>query len=102
MIILTLISLSFLTATLAFFFQYCLKPNMIFHFYFIWLTKLELKHSLLHYISKPLGLCIYCNGTWIAITVFIYYYGFNPAIFLFLGSNWFFIHIIYNKLHLWP
>ena len=26
--------------------------------------------SIMAYLSKPLGLCVYCNGTWIAIILF--------------------------------
>jgi hypothetical protein len=51
------------------------------------------------YLSKPLGLCPYCNGTWIGIVVYIYFFGLTLPVILFLGINWFFIHIIYTKQH---
>ena len=48
----------------------------------------------LAYIAKPMSICPYCNGTWLAIITFIYLYGFNYAIFIFIGIVFFFTRLI--------
>jgi len=63
-----------------------------------WQTvKAKWYYRLIAKISKPLGLCPYCNSTWIAITFFIIYFGINWSIFLLIGIVWFFIDIIEQR-----
>ena len=40
------------------------------------------------YIVKPLGLCHYCYGTWIAIFTYISFVGLDIAIFIIFGVNY--------------
>jgi hypothetical protein len=91
---LTYMLISFSTATLGVCFYEFTKPNMIFNFYGIWLYNLSQKNKFWDYVSKPLGLCPYCNTTWIALMVFYYYFGLSLPIFLFIGLTWFFVHLI--------
>lgn len=51
------------------------------------------------YISKPMSLCCYCNGTWLSIIVFTIGFGFSWNLFLFIGTTWFFIRLL-DKYHL--
>jgi len=88
------ILVAFSTACLGVTFHYFLKPNMIFNFWVIWLDKMSEKNAFLNYIAMPLGLCPYCNTTWIAIVVFVYYFGLSLPIFLFIGLVWLFLHLI--------
>lgn len=53
--------------------------------------------NIMSILNKPLGLCPYCNGTWLAIILFIYYFGLSIDIFLFIGIVWFFIHKLSNN-----
>lgn len=52
--------------------------------YYIIITKL----------SKPLGLCPYCNTTWIAIILFLIYFKLSFNILLLMGITWFFVKAI--------
>jgi hypothetical protein len=88
-----------------------MTPGMIFNKYGNYLSKI-VKYSnickkynkskpfvyILSYLSKPLGLCPYCNGTWIAIIVYIYFFSLSLQIFLFIGITWFFIIVIKTKI----
>lgn len=72
------------------FFQLCMHPNMIFRRYYLWLTLLWIrnrrkKDRWKRWLLKPLGLCVYCNTTWIAIFYYVYAFGINPEILLFIG-----------------
>lgn len=113
--------LGFTVALLALCFNHYLKPGMIFNWYASWLLRHQANlefyqtnknksgftrlywswynyRNILGYLAKPLGLCPYCNGTWIAIIVYIYYFGISIELFLFIGIVWFFIKLLYNKL----
>ena len=59
--------------------------DMIFEFYFRWLNKFKRINKFTYYLSKPLGLCTYCNTAWIAIVVYFYYFPLGLPIFLFIG-----------------
>ena len=53
-------------------------------------------------LSKPLGLCRYCNTTWLAIIVFVLVFGVKLHIFIFIGATYFFvvaIEIMEKKLN---
>lgn len=94
-------------------FQAFMKPGNIFTWYGIWLNKVVVESKLetripinvdlcymkkaplwkriIAAISKPLGLCPYCNTTWIAIIFHIIYFGISFNIFLLIGIVWFFV-----------
>lgn len=91
---LTYMIVALATASLGATFHYFLKPNMIFNFYAVWLSKLSNKSKFWKYWSMPLGLCPYCNTTWVAVVVFIYYFGISLPILLFIGLVWLFLHLI--------
>jgi hypothetical protein len=123
-LMLSLILLGLGTASLELCFQHYLTPGMIFNWYAKWLDKKQdlvkemvgtykmrkfigfnrlavIKTSpqlIIGYLAKPLGLCPYCNGTWIAIVVYWYFFGLNLPIFLFIGINWLFIYTIREGL----
>lgn len=46
------------------------------------------------YLAKPLGICPYCNGTWLAIAAFILIFGLNLIIFILIGITFFFIRLL--------
>ena len=105
-------------------FQAFMRPGQIFNWYAIWLIncidkatkktkKKVLKKScyggsgwetidveanifykVIAFLSKPLGLCPYCNTTWIAIIFFIIYFEISFNIFLLIGIVWFFVKLI--------
>lgn len=127
--LLVYIVLGGIIATLEMCFQHYMWEGMIFHDYFKWLmriikmsTEKRLKwwihkfsngdvHTgtskitqwwyirLIAKISNPLGLCCYCNGTWVAILTYLLLFGFNLRIFLLIGTTWFFIKILDNKFN---
>jgi hypothetical protein len=104
-ILISLSIISIASASLAHFFQLCIKPGNIFSFWKYYLKNIEglvndykeyvnEKHNLdenellfvlpvkkptwfqyvMYYLKEPLGLCIYCNGTWINIILFLIIY----------------------------
>jgi hypothetical protein len=81
------------TASLAHFFQECLEPGMIFGRYGLWLQYIH-RHSWRRkdqwrrYWIKPMGNCIYCNGTWICIALFVLVNFEWPLLPLALGLNY--------------
>lgn len=103
-------------------FQQFMKPGQIFNWWAIWLEKMVEKATetrqikdykgwcdgkwkyksgpqiwyvkLIAKLAKPLGLCPYCNSTWLAIIFFVIYFGINWNIFLLIGMVWFFIYLI--------
>jgi len=77
-------------AGLGLFFQKCMEPNMIFRRYYLWLMLIWIrnyrkKNRWKRWLLKPLGLCIYCNTTWIAILYYLYKFKLNPELLLFIG-----------------
>jgi hypothetical protein len=86
-----LILLSILSALIGFGFNKMMTEGMIFEKYHDWLESLPYKPNpkfgkdvgaksyiyskFLYYLSKPLGLCIVCNTTWIGIIVSTIVYG---------------------------
>jgi len=111
--VLILFMYAFAVACLEMFFQFIMTQGQIFEPYGNWwkrqvrynrlLSRYGKKRtlvSLLAYISKPMGLCEYCNGTWLAIVAFLYIYGLTPFIFLFIGLVFFFIRIMAYKIKL--
>src|ERR1035438_1224358 len=83
-----------LIAGLSLFFQECMKYPMIFRRYFLWLVyhwrknwrkKDKWKRKVM--LLQPLGLCVYCNSSWVAIAYYIYKFGLNIDVFLFLGAT---------------
>lgn len=101
-----LMVLSLITASLAHFIQYCLKPGEILGRYGVWLNY----HWIYNWrksdrwkrpILKPLGLCVYCNGAWVFIVLLLVngwlYSGvisFFIGLFLGLGANYIWIKIL--------
>ena len=75
--------LSIISALVGFGFQRMMDPNMIFEWYHKWLEKFPYiydstwyldvraerykKSKFLYYLTKPLGICIICNTTWIGM-----------------------------------
>lgn len=112
---LQIILLAVLTASLSCAFHHFTGYGMIFNSYAKWLLSFDKGEGLywkkyisknqtrfgliMYYLSKPLGLCPYCNGTWVAIFYYILWFktvDFN--LFLLIGVNWLFIHAILKKL----
>ena len=105
-------------------FQAFMRPGQIFNWYALWLIKVveksteggivERKHwscdgepywaseikgphwfyKLIAKLTKPLGLCQYCNSTWIAIIFHLIYFGLSWNIVLLIGIVWFFVKAI--------
>lgn len=97
-----LLLLSLMTASLSLFFQECMEPGMIFRRYYLWLTYHWIKNwrkkdRWKRWLLKPLGMCVYCNGTWIAIQFYLYNFGPGVNILLFIGLNYLWIKLIKTK-----
>lgn len=101
--------IAFAVACTAQFFQFIQTQGQILQWYGDWWKKqVRFKRllesygykrplvSFLSYIAKPMGLCEYCNGTWIAI-IYSILIGYNIfEMVLFIGVTYFFINQI-NK-----
>jgi len=101
-------------------FQAFMRPGQIFNWWALWLLKMVEKSKkkeihpeyspcfdneeyyvnikwhirLIAYLSKPLGLCPYCNSTWISIIFFFILLKPSLTIFLLIGIVWFFVDLI--------
>ncbi len=85
------------TASLAHFFQKCQDEGMILDWYHTWAQKFPTP------IYKVISGCIYCNGTWLFIGLFIVivwrFAGFLPVpigLILGTGLNYFWTEVIYK------
>ena len=96
---------SLMIAALGLFFQECMGTGMILRRYYLWLTY----HWIKNWRKKDrwrrcplsfLGLCIYCNATWIAIFFYLHKFGPDLEIFLFLGMSYLWIKIIEKKINI--
>lgn len=117
--LLLLLLLAACVAMLGSAFQAFMKPGQIFNWWALFLLKMvdlssqkrtitaegcdhELTYDvnqywyirLIAFFSKPLGLCPYCNSTWIAIITFVLCFNLRLEILLFIGMTWFFVMII--------
>ncbi len=98
--ILSIIGVGFITASLSFFLQWLYRWNFIgirYITYLRWLRKkFKSKKAKKRWdnISMPLGMCVYCQSTWISIFTCILF-GLNPIYIIFcIGTNYFFIEKI--------
>lgn len=81
---------SLMVASLGLFFQECLEPGMIFRRYYLWLTyhwihNRHRKKRWKRWLLKPLGMCVYCHTTWLAIFYYLFKFGPEVELLLFLG-----------------
>ena len=110
--ILSLYLIAFAVACLEMCFQFIQTEGQILQWYGDWwkhrvrykrlLSRYGKKYPLvffLAYISKPMGLCEYCNGIWLSIITGLIMFGLQWYIFLFMGVTWFFIRLM-SKYHL--
>lgn len=93
--------LGLLTVGLVKLIELCLSEDMIFWKWtvllnYLWIKNWRKKDRWKRYFLKPLGLCHYCYGTWVAIFVYTFIVGIDIAIFVFLGS-WFLWLMIIEK-----
>jgi len=65
----TIVIFSFITACISIFGKYLINNSEIISWYYDYLHRLNKKNNLL---AKPLGLCVYCFGTWVSIFSFFY------------------------------
>lgn len=101
--LLRIVILGLLTACLTMFIEHCMEREMIFRRWYLyltyhWIRTWRRKDRWKRYILKPLGLCHYCYGTWIAIFTYITLVGFDIAIFLLIASNYLFIRLWEDKI----
>lgn len=92
--------IGFAVASLGHCFNHFTKPGMVFYWYGDLLERLYFTSAFWKYMVKPLGYCVYCNTTWIAILVYFYFFKPFLPVFLFIGIVWFFVHLINKKLPL--
>src|SRR6478735_7183784 len=108
--LLNLITYSLLTSCLAWFVQYALQPGEILGRYgllltAVWMRNWRRKDRWKRALMPALGLCPYCNGSWLAIAVYLLVIvqqmpentGFilkAVGLFLFLGANYIWTKIL--------
>lgn len=90
----TLILIGFLVACLELTFQMYMQPNMILYPYGVLLMKLSQKGEVMRHLMRPLGRCRYCNATWIAFYVYVYFYGYDLSVLLLVGITTLFVKIL--------
>jgi hypothetical protein len=82
-----LLLISFLAACVEIMFQEYMTREMILEPYFNILKKLYRSGKFGKWISKPLGLCRFCHGFWIALFIYFLYFKLNTNLLLYLGFN---------------
>lgn len=88
-----LIFYSLAVAGLCEFLQVCYKKNMIFHDYYCWIKKKNLKRQ--RSVYSILGLCIYCQAFWVNLILYPIYFQKVSVMFLFsLGAMFFFLELL--------
>jgi hypothetical protein len=96
---------SLMIAGLAYLFQECMKKDMLFRRYYLWLLSKWIKNwrqkdrwRRKAFLLQPLGLCIFCNSAWMAIVYYLYAFGVNPEILLFIGMTFIWVKVLIKKL----
>ena len=100
--VISILFISIISAFVGFGFNAMLQPDMIFDWYREFLEQLPVvrdrafpydsdhkyykESRILYYLTKPLGICIICNTTWIGMIIAAFY--FKPV------SNYSLIHVI--------
>jgi len=90
-------------AGLGMFVQSCMEPNMILRRYYLWLTyhwirNWRQKDRWKRWPLKPLGLCLYCNTTWLAIIFHSSMSGFDLFTLPFVGLVYLWLKYFNEKL----
>lgn len=93
-LIITIVSLSILTACLAMTYQIFMLPNMIFYPVAVGLGHLANINQMWNHISRPLGRCRYCNAIWIGSFAFSYKFGHTIFLLLFFGMIPIFVFLL--------
>lgn len=88
-----MIVLGAMTAATGMFFRMTLRDGMIFSFYCKWLMTRPERNKFWDYIVNPLGLCVKCNTTWIAIFVWLLLFEFSWIIILFIGVTYMWLEL---------
>lgn len=81
-------------ASLELAFQMFMRPNGILYPYSHLLLRLALKNEVLRHITRPLGRCRYCNATWIAFYVYVYFYGYELPVLLMVGFTYVTLYVL--------
>lgn len=105
-VVVYVISLSLMMAALALFLQECYRKDMILRRYYVWLNYLHIKNRRLSWqerkkrknvkreivrkLTSPMGLCVYCQSTWLTIgfSLWGYILGLTPK------TNFFYVMIL--------
>lgn len=102
--ILSTIGIGFISTCISFFLQWLYKWNFIGQKWIVllrWIrTKIKNKKGKKRWdtICMPLGYCVYCQSTWVAMILCICLLGWNPLyIIMSMGVNYFFVEKV-NKL----
>jgi hypothetical protein len=85
--------IGFFAAMLELAFQAFMQPNMVFYPWAVFLMKLSQKHEILRHLTRILGRCRYCNGTWIGIYAYLYFFPFDLRILFVIGITFMFIRL---------
>jgi len=89
---------------LSLFIQKCFEPDMIFRRWFllltyIWMKNWRKKDRWKRFLLGPLGLCPYCNSTWLSIIFFFLFINTNIYLLpLYLGLNYIILEIMLKIL----
>lgn len=94
--VLFLLLLSWLSATMSWYLQYLYSWHPIGRRYkrlLRWTAYKTRRKPWLQSLTKPLGLCVYCQSTWVAILTGIFFLTEYHAIFflMHLGATYFFV-----------
>ena len=90
----TMIYCGIISAFFSLFIAKCFEPNMIFRRYYlllnyVWVKNWRKKDRWKRFILKPIGLCVYCLGVWVAlfVSLVVYKIGFIDSVLSIGVSN---------------
>ncbi len=98
LVILSTIGIGFISSSIAMFWQWCFKWNPWGQKWivFLRLIKINIKgkkaKKRFQNLMKPLGYCVYCQSTWLAIFLSLFLLGWNPLYMIMsMGMNYYFL-----------
>ena len=73
-----MIEIGFIAGCFTIFLDFCMEKGNIFEWYGNAMERLYDKGGIWEYISKPIGYCLYCYGTWICLFTAFFYAKLDP------------------------
>ncbi len=75
-------------------FQMFMQPNMFLYPWSVFIMNLAHRNEVWRHLTRVLGRCRYCNGTWVGIYIYLYFFPFDLRVLLVIGITFLLIRIL--------